>query len=89
MKEIGGHDGTRDIRFETRTKKFEEILPLLQGVRGRAKPTTVDVYEVFCAVVYLLRTGCQRAVRVSATPPQRQEANGLTSSALCSAPVRC
>ena len=40
-------------------EKFEEILPVLQGVRKRTKPTTVDLYEVFCAVLYLLRTGCQ------------------------------
>lgn len=40
-------------------EKFGEILPLLQGLRRRTKPTTVDLYEVFCAVLYLLRTGCQ------------------------------
>ena len=40
-------------------EKFEEIRPLLQSVRRRTKPTTVDLYEVFCAVLYLLRTGCQ------------------------------
>ncbi|MDP2095574.1 MAG: IS5 family transposase, partial [Hydrogenophaga sp.] len=32
---------------------------LLEGVRRRTKPTTVDLYEVFCAVLYVLRTGCQ------------------------------
>jgi transposase len=31
---------------------------LLRSVRKTTKPTTVDVYEVFCAVLYLLRTGC-------------------------------
>ena len=40
-------------------EKFEEIRPLLQSVRRRTKPTTLDQYEVFCAVLYLLRTGCQ------------------------------
>ena len=40
-------------------EKFEEIRLLLQNVRRRTKPTTVDLYEVFCAVLYLLRTGCQ------------------------------
>ena len=40
-------------------EKFEEILPLLQSVRKRTKPTTLDLHEVFCAVLYLLRTGCQ------------------------------
>ena len=46
---------TSDISRE----KLEEILPVLQSVRKRTKPTTVDLYEVFCAVRYLLRTGCQ------------------------------
>jgi transposase len=40
-------------------EKFEEIRPLLQSVRRRTKPTTVDLYEVFRAVLYLLRTGWQ------------------------------
>lgn len=40
-------------------EKFKEIVPLLQSVRRRTKPTTVDLYEVFCAVLYLLRSGCQ------------------------------
>ena len=34
-------------------EKFEEIRPLLQSVRRRTKPTTVDLYEVFCAVLYI------------------------------------
>ena len=40
-------------------EKFAEIEPLLVSVRRRTKPTTVDLYEVFCAVLYVLRTGCQ------------------------------
>ncbi|MDP3497998.1 MAG: transposase, partial [Candidatus Nitrotoga sp.] len=40
-------------------KKLAEIEPLLVSVRRRTKPTTVDLYEVFCAVLYVLRTGCQ------------------------------
>lgn len=44
---------------DIRREKFEEIVPLLQGVRRRTKPTTIDQYEVFCALLYLLRTGCQ------------------------------
>jgi len=40
-------------------EKFAEIQPLLSSVRRRTKPVTVDPYEVFCAVLYVLRTGCQ------------------------------
>jgi transposase len=40
-------------------ERFAEIEPLLRSVRRRTKPTTVDLCEVFCAVLYLLRTGCQ------------------------------
>jgi len=40
-------------------EKFTQIKPLLRSVRRRTKPATVDIYEVFCAVLYVLRTGCQ------------------------------
>ena len=40
-------------------EKFAEIEPLLRSVRRSTKPTTVDLYEVFCALLYVLRTGCQ------------------------------
>ncbi|WP_424953378.1 IS5 family transposase [Comamonas aquatica] len=40
-------------------EKFAQIEPLLRSVRRTTKPVTVDLYEVFCAVLYLLRTGCQ------------------------------
>jgi transposase len=35
------------------------VRPLLEGVRMRTKPRTVDQYEVFNAVLYLLKSGCQ------------------------------
>ena len=40
-------------------EKFAQIMPVLQSVRKRTKPTTVDLHEIFCAVLYVLRTGCQ------------------------------
>ena len=39
-------------------EQFEKILPILQKVRKRTKPTTVDLYEVFCGVLYVLKSGC-------------------------------
>nr|AAD09490.1 putative transposase [Xanthomonas campestris pv. campestris] len=40
-------------------EQFEHVLPILEQARKRTKPRRVDVYEVWCAVLYLLRTGCQ------------------------------
>lgn len=40
-------------------EQFELIRPLLEQARKRTKPRKVELYEVFCAVLYLLRTGCQ------------------------------
>jgi len=40
-------------------EQFRQILPLLEQARRKTKPRTVGLYEVFCAVLYLLRTGCQ------------------------------
>jgi len=40
-------------------EQFERVRSLLEGVRKRTKPRTVDLYEVFNAVLYLLKSGCQ------------------------------
>ena len=40
-------------------EQFEVIKPLLESARRKTAPRTVDLYEAFCAVLYLLRTGCQ------------------------------
>jgi hypothetical protein len=39
-------------------EQFEVIRPLLESVRKKTKPRTVDLYEVWCALLYLLKGGC-------------------------------
>lgn len=50
---------TRTYPSDTSRERFEQILPILGQCRKRTKPRSVDLYEVWCAVLYLLRTGCQ------------------------------
>ena len=40
-------------------EQFEHILPILESARKKTKPRTVDLYDVFCGLLYGLRTGCQ------------------------------
>ena len=40
-------------------EQFKVIKPLLESARRKTSPRRVDLYEVFCAVLYLLRSGCQ------------------------------
>lgn len=40
-------------------EQFEIIRPLLESARKKTAPRRVQLYEVFCAVLYLLRSGCQ------------------------------
>jgi transposase len=49
------HSYPSDISCE----QFDRILPILQAVRKKTKPRTVDLYNVFCGVLYLLKSGCQ------------------------------
>ena len=49
------HSYPSDITRE----QFARILPLLESARRRTKPRTVDLYDVFCGVLYLLKSGCQ------------------------------
>ena len=49
------HSYPSDISRE----QFARILPDLESARRRTKPRTVDLYDVFCGVLYLLKSGCQ------------------------------
>ena len=39
-------------------EQFAPLLPLLESARKRTAPRQVDLYDVFCAILYLQRTGC-------------------------------
>ena len=40
-------------------EQFEVIRPTLENFRRRTKPTTIDRYDIYCAILYSLKTGCQ------------------------------
>jgi hypothetical protein len=49
----------------------EKVLPILQKARKKTKPPTVDLYEVFCGVLYVLKSGCQWRMLPSDFPKWR------------------
>ena len=51
--------------------QFEVIKPLLESARRKTSPRRVDLYEVFCAVLYLLRSGCQWRMLLDEFPKWR------------------
>ena len=38
--------------------QFESIRPLLESVRKKTSPRRMDLYDIFCAVLYVLKNGC-------------------------------
>lgn len=40
-------------------KQFEQVKPLLEEAWKKTRSRTVELYEVFCAVLYVLKSGCQ------------------------------
>lgn len=40
-------------------EQFEFIRPALESFKKKTKPKTVDSYEVFCALLYVVKSGCQ------------------------------
>lgn len=49
------HNYPSDISRE----EFELIRPELEQARKRTRPRKVDLYDVFCAVLYILKGGIQ------------------------------
>ena len=61
------HNYPSDITRE----QFEKIRPILESARKRTSPRTVDLYSVFCGVLYLLKSGCQWRMLPSDDPKWR------------------
>jgi hypothetical protein len=40
-------------------EQFEKIKPILESFRKKTAPRKVDLYDVFCGVLYILKTGSQ------------------------------
>jgi transposase len=40
-------------------KQFKKIASILRTVRKTTKPNTIDLYDIFCGVLYVLKGGIQ------------------------------
>lgn len=40
-------------------KQFELIRADLESARKKTRPRTIDLYDIFCAALYVLKSGCQ------------------------------
>jgi transposase len=40
-------------------EQFEKIRPILESSKQKTKPRKLDLYNVFCGVLYVLKSGCQ------------------------------
>ena len=61
------HSYPSDISRE----QFALILPMLESAHKKTKPRRVDLYDVFCGVLYVLKSGCQWRMLPSDFPKWR------------------
>lgn len=40
-------------------EKFEKIKPILESTKKKTRPRSIDLYDAFCGVLYVLKSGCQ------------------------------
>jgi transposase len=52
-------------------EQFEEIKDILEGARKKTKPRNIDLYDAFCGVLYVLKSGCQWRMLPSDFPKWR------------------
>jgi transposase len=46
-------------KYPITREKFSGIRHILEKARRITKPRTVDLYDVFCAIIYILKSCCQ------------------------------
>ena len=68
-------------------EQFARILPALESARRRTKPRTVDLYDVFCGVLYLLKSGAASGECSPWTSPIGAPATSISSNG-ASVPTR-
>jgi transposase len=47
------------ITGDVSVSQFELILPILESATKRTRPRKTRLYDIFCGILYLLKTGCQ------------------------------
>ena len=52
-------------------EQFNKIAPLLEGARKKTKPRAIDLYDAYCGVLYVLKSGCQWRMLPSDYPKWR------------------
>jgi transposase len=50
-------------------EQFDQVRPLLEGCRKRTNPRKVDLYDIFCAILYLLKNAATWRALPSDFPP--------------------
>lgn len=63
MRKIYPSDITRE--------QFKNIADILEGARKKTRPREVDLYDIYCAVLYVLKSGCQWRMLPSDFPKWR------------------
>lgn len=51
-------------------EQFEAIREMLEHSRKKTNPRRIDLYEIFCAILYLLREGCRWRALPGDFPPR-------------------
>jgi transposase len=51
--------------------QFAQIKELLENARKKTRPRTIDLYDAFCGVLYVLKSGCQWRMLPSDFPKWR------------------
>lgn len=39
--------------------QFEKIRLILESARKKTKPRKIDLYDIYCGILYILKSGCQ------------------------------
>lgn len=61
------HSYPSDISRE----QFNKIKPILESARKKTRPRQIDLYDVFCGILYILKSGCQWRMRPKEFPKWR------------------
>jgi transposase len=51
--------------------QFDVIRPMLEGLKHKTQPRRHDLYDIFCGILYVLKSGCTWRLLLGDFPPWR------------------
>ncbi|KIA78010.1 hypothetical protein DB43_FE00030 [Parachlamydia acanthamoebae] len=58
LSKLFGGNNDHSYPSDISREQFDKIKPMLEPIRKKTHPRSIDLYDVFCGILYILKSSC-------------------------------